>query len=176
MKPIRSLFSLCMMVLLLSVAVVPIKAQPSNTPKAAVGNAFTNQGIITDLSQPASLVDQEFKLFFPFVQRRQELEAVITHTWDDSSYFRAIGYIQNLSDNPVYSVTVIVQFVMYSNFEPPGDTYTQTIQVTPALTATLLGQFNPFCFQEASFTTSFNLSRSWGFYSSIAKTACFIPC
>ena len=78
MKPIRSLFSLCMMVLLLSVAVVPIKAQPSNTPKATVGNAFTNQGIITDLSQPASLVDQEFILFFPFVQRRQGVEAVIT--------------------------------------------------------------------------------------------------
>ena len=59
------------------------------------------------------------------------------------------GYVKSLVSEPLYSVTLDVDVTIYP-YEPEGEfvlePYTQTISVTPALSATLPGQFNPFAY------------------------------
>jgi len=65
------------------------------------------------------------------------------------TYYYVYGYVSNLVLEPLYSVTIDVDVTIYP-YEPEGEgmlePYTQTISVTPALSATLPSQYNPFAY------------------------------
>jgi hypothetical protein len=65
------------------------------------------------------------------------------------TYYYVYGYVNSLVSEPLYSVTVDVDVTIYP-YEPEGESvlepYTQTISVTPALSATLPSQNNPFTY------------------------------
>ena len=65
------------------------------------------------------------------------------------TYYYVHGYVHNLASEALYSVTIDVDVTIYP-YEPEEElvsgSYTQTISVTPALSATLPGQYNPFTY------------------------------
>jgi hypothetical protein len=65
------------------------------------------------------------------------------------TYYYVHGYVRNLVSEALYSVTIDVDVTIYP-YEPQEalvlEPYTQTISVTPALSATLPGQYNPFTY------------------------------
>jgi hypothetical protein len=90
--------------------------------------------------------DSESYAYVP-VAMALPVEAVVTARGEQigyPTYYYVYGYVRNLAARPVYSVTVEVEVTIFP-YEPP---YTlssmEKFQVTPALTATLPGQANPF--------------------------------
>lgn len=65
------------------------------------------------------------------------------------TYYYVHGYVRNLVSEALYSVSIDVDVTIYP-YEPEEafvlEPYTQTISVTPALSATLPGQYNPFTY------------------------------
>jgi hypothetical protein len=88
-------------------------------------------------------------LYFPFVTHRTlPLEVVITSRGETTgypSYVWVLGYLRNLGDRPLHAVELEVIETWYPH-EPVGNTGPSgtPVRVTPALTATLPGQINPF--------------------------------
>jgi hypothetical protein len=68
--------------------------------------------------------------------------------WDYPLYYCISGYVRSPIDRPLYAVAVDIDFA-FQSYPPEGPLpppYTEIIRVSPALTATLPGQINPFSY------------------------------
>lgn len=78
-----------------------------------------------------------------------KLEAVATAQGEYIGYptdYYMYGYVRNLTSEPLYSVAVSIEVTIWPYIGPSPQTYLEIVQVTPALTATLPGQINPFSY------------------------------
>ena len=105
------------------------------------------------LAAPSSEIAEGSSAYLPFVARSwTAAEVVVTaNDWDDfgyPSYYWIYGYVRSPIDRPLYSVAVDIDVAIQS-YPPEGPLpppVTNVIRVSPALTATLPGQINPFSF------------------------------
>jgi hypothetical protein len=90
--------------------------------------------------------------YLPFVARSwTAAELVVTANDSDigyPSYYWIYGYVRSPIDQPLYSVAVDIDVTTTSYWPPdePPSTGTGAIRVSPALSATLPGQVNPFSY------------------------------
>lgn len=100
---------------------------------------------------PASAAWQTpgFHFYFPIVKLPARLEAVTTASGEYSGYptdYYLYGYVRNLTTEPFYAVAVNLEVTIYPYTGPAAQRGTEIVQVTPALSATLPGQVNPFSY------------------------------
>jgi hypothetical protein len=96
---------------------------------------------------PTSQPTEEYILYLPLVQSTKVVEAVETARGEEGFYpteYYLYGYVRNLITEPLYSVIVDLEVTIWPYLYPTS--YTEIIHITPALTATLPGQINPFSY------------------------------
>lgn len=88
--------------------------------------------------------------YFPGAPNPASIEVVKTAQGEIEGYptvYYLYGYVRNLTTEPFYAVAVAIQVTICPYGDPPPDCYTDIVQVTPALTATLPVQPNPFSYR-----------------------------
>jgi hypothetical protein len=101
-------------------------------------------------AQPPSKPAAAFTQYLPLMQYPAIIEAVKTvqGVWGDyPTLYYVYGYVRNLTAEPLYSVSIDLEVTIYYPEDPPLLPYAEIVQVTPALTATLPGQINPFTYE-----------------------------
>jgi hypothetical protein len=88
--------------------------------------------------------------YFPPEPNPAIIEAVKTAQGVREGYpstYYAFGYVRNLTNGPLYDVLIDMEVTIFPYADPPADPYTEIVHLTPALTATLPGQLNPFSYR-----------------------------
>lgn len=87
--------------------------------------------------------------YIPFIKVSPMVEAITTAQGEWIGYptdYYLYGYVRNLTTKPLYSTIVDIEVTIWPYGDPPPPPYTEIVHVTPALTATLPGQVNPFSY------------------------------
>ena len=102
---------------------------------------------------PQSEMAEETYLYLPLMQKLPpHVEVVVTARGEligYPTYYYVYGYVHSLVPDPLYSVILEVEVTIYPYCEPPDepcDPYTEMARISPALTATLPDQVNPFSY------------------------------
>jgi len=97
-----------------------------------------------------------YRHFLPLVQyipgqpNPQPIEVVKTAQGEIEGYptvYYAYGYVRNLTTEPFYDVVIDMEVTICPYDDPPPPCAAEVVQLTPALTATLPNQVNPFSYR-----------------------------
>jgi hypothetical protein len=135
---------------------------------------FLTAALLAPFPGTAQIPEAHF-FYLPVLLSPRPAEVVVTAKGEDigyPTYYYVYGEVRNLMQAPLYSVSVGIEVTIYP-YEPLGNSpalpYTEIVQVTPALTATLPGQSNPFAYGlllgKASATIGEAHLGSWKFNS-----------
>jgi len=109
---------------------------------------FVAAGITLNRSASSAPPEGDTLHYLPLVFKADEppiVEIVGLNYWESfgyyPTYYKVYGYVNNLTDDPVYSVELEVDYTICSEFDP---CYSGTYTISTVLPATLPGQLNPF--------------------------------
>jgi hypothetical protein len=106
--------------------------------------------------------------YLPFVARSWTAAevAVTAHevVWGYPTYHHLYGYARSPLDRPLYSVALDLDVTFWAYYPGGIDVYTTTIRISPAMTATLPSQVNPFSYD-------LTLGRADAFFGEIRAAA-----
>lgn len=105
-------------------------------------------GTTSDVSTKPE-TNEEHYLYFPLVEHlpiRMEVVVTSAGSFPPSDWKHIYGYVQSQEPDPIYSVLLEVEgtYVPFCDPGEPCDPFTVHWDISPALTATLPGQVNPF--------------------------------
>lgn len=98
---------------------------------------------------PQAYPSDDFVLYLPLVAASPVAQAVVTARGERTGYpteYYVYGYVRSLVSEPLQSILLDIDITIFPYDDPPPPSYITTVQVTPALTATLPGQINPFAY------------------------------